>query len=103
MKRQDIQERQTLWQLAFFLCLYGKGTKISKYLVEHDKEYIAELELGKKTDTGDREGKILEEKEVKKESLEEEKIKEVLLKFKGKQEQLPPMYSAIKINRKETL
>ena len=41
--------------------LVGKGTKISKYLIEHDKIYEAKIKLGIKTDTLDREGKIIEE------------------------------------------
>ena len=45
--------------------LLGSATKVSKYLVNHDKEYIAELKLGIKTDTADGEGKILEEKPIK--------------------------------------
>ena len=44
--------------------LIGKGTKFSKYLINHDKIYEVELELGKKTDTADIEGKVIEEKEV---------------------------------------
>ncbi len=83
--------------------LIGKGTKISKYLIEHDKEYIAELELGIKTDTGDREGNIIEKKEVNESSLTQEKINNTLKKFKGKQEQIPPMYSAIKVKRKKII
>lgn len=84
-----------------FLCLFGKGTKISKYLIEHDKVYEAEITLGKKTDTGDREGKIIEEKEVSLRSLEEYKVKKVLEGFIGKREQTPPIYSAIKLNGKK--
>lgn len=83
--------------------LIGKGTKISKYLIEHDKIYIAELELGIKTDTGDREGNIIEKKEVNERSLNQEQINETLKKFKGKQEQIPPMYSAIKVKRKKII
>ena len=89
--------------------LIGKGTKISKYLIEHDKEYIAELELGIKTDTGDREGekydewRKIEKKEVNESSLTQEKINNTLKKFKGKQEQIPPMYSAIKVKRKKII
>lgn len=82
-----------------FLCLFGKGTKISKYLIEHDKIYEAEITLGIKTDTEDREGKIIEEKEVDVKNLNEDKIKSVLKSFLGKQEQIPPMYSAIKVKR----
>ena len=79
--------------------LIGNATKISKYLVEHDKTYSVVMELGTRTDTLDSEGKILETRKV--ETLDEEKIKEVLSSFLGKQKQLPPMYSAIKINGKK--
>lgn len=99
MKKLDIQELWTLWQQGSFLYLCGKGTKISKYLINHDKIYQTEIKLGLKTDTLDREGKILEEKQVHK--LEEREIKEVLKSFIGKQEQIPPKYSAIKVNGKK--
>ena len=81
--------------------LIGKGTLCSKYLINHDKIYETTIQLGKKSDTADGEGKIIEEKEVKEDNLKEEKIKSVLKKFIGKQEQIPPMYSAIKINGKK--
>lgn len=80
--------------------LVGKATKISKYLIEHDKTYIATIKLGEKTDTGDSEGQVIETKKVS-ENLEEENINQVLNNFLGKQKQLPPMYSAIKINGKK--
>ena len=76
--------------------LINKGTKLSQYLTNHDKEYTATLLLGKKSDTGDRTGNIIEEKEVP--ELSNEKIEEVLKSFEGKIEQTPPMYSAIKVN-----
>lgn len=79
--------------------LIGKATKISKYLIEHDKTYIAELTLGKKSSTGDIEGEIIEEKEVP--NLSEEQIKNTLASFLGKQMQTPPIYSSIKINGKK--
>lgn len=79
--------------------LVGKATKISKYLIEHDKTYIAELALGEKSSTGDIEGEIIERKEVP--NVTEEQIKEVLQKFLGKQMQTPPIYSSIKINGKK--
>ena len=81
--------------------LIGKGTLCSKYLINHDKIYETTIQLGKKSDTADGEGKFIEEKEVKEDNLKEEKIKSVLKKFIGKQEQIPPMYSAIKINGKK--
>lgn len=71
-------------------------------MIEHDKIYEATIKLGIKTDTGDITGKVLEEKGVEQE-LEEEKIKEVFHGFIGKQMQVPPIYSAIKVNRKKTI
>ena len=81
--------------------LIGKGTKISKYLINHDKIYETVLQLGKKTDTGDGEGNILEEMSVDKNILSEENINKVLGDFVGKQTQIPPMYSAIKVGGKK--
>ena len=80
--------------------MLGNATKLSKYLVEHNKTYIATLKLGKKTDTGDSEGKIIEQKNVF-EKLDEKRVIKVLKSFLGKQKQTPPMYSAIKINGKK--
>ena len=81
--------------------LIGKGTKLSSYLMEHDKEYIATLKLGKKTDTLDAEGEVIEEREVDDNIFNKDKIDEVLNKFIGKIEQIPPLYSAIKVNGKK--
>ena len=81
--------------------LIGKGTLLSKYLINHDKKYIVKLQLGVKTDTADSEGKIIEEHQVNTKSLNEENIMEVLKSFIGKQEQIPPIYSAIKVNGKK--
>lgn len=81
--------------------LIGKGTKISKYLINHDKIYEAVLQLGVKTDTGDGEGKIVEERVVKKDCINKEKVEKVLSEFVGEQTQTPPKYSAIKINGKK--
>lgn len=79
--------------------LIGKGTGLAKYLLNHDKTYIATLKLGEKTDTADGEGMIIERQDVKEVSIE--KVEKVLQNFLGKQEQLPPMYSAIKVNGKK--
>ena len=82
--------------------LLNSGTKLSKYLINHDKEYEVTLKLGIKTDTLDSEGKILEERKVDTAILENtENIKKVLNSFVGKQEQIPPIYSAIKVNGKK--
>ncbi len=79
--------------------LIGEATKLSDYLIEHDKEYIVELELGIKTDTGDIEGKVIEKRELKK--IEIEEIEKILNTFIGESNQIPPMYSAIKVNGKK--
>lgn len=82
--------------------LLNSGTKLSKYLIEHDKEYEVTLKLGIRTDTLDGEGKVLEKKEVDRKMLENTKqIEKVLNSFTGKQTQVPPMYSAIKVKGKK--
>ena len=81
--------------------LIGQGTKLSYYLIEHDKEYICTLKLGQKRDTADSEGNIIEEKEVKENCLEKDNVNNILKTFLGKQSQIPPIYSAIKVNGKK--
>ena len=81
--------------------LIGKGTLASKYLINHDKKYIVELQLGTKTDTADGEGRIVKQQPVNKEILTTKNIEKILQSFVGKQEQIPPIYSAIKINGKK--
>lgn len=81
--------------------LVGKGTLLSKYLVNHDKEYIATIKLGEKSSTGDLEGEIIEQQKVAENMLDENYILDVLEKFKGTITQKPPIYSAIKINGKK--
>ncbi len=77
------------------LCL-GEATKISQFLLDSDKEYRVSIKLGVRTDTGDREGSIIESCasfEVKPEDL-----KDALRRFIGETDQIPPMYSALKQN-----
>ena len=81
--------------------LIGKGTLLSKYLINHDKIYVATLKLGIKTDTGDITGDIIKERKFDENILEEENVLKVLEEVKGEQEQIPPMYSAIKVNGKK--
>lgn len=105
--------------------LLGDATKVSKYLINHDKEYEVVLQLGKKTTTADVEGEVIEEKDIPKEvfldynnrNAEEctldsslklcnkrnnnSYVASTLNKFIGKQEQIPPIYSAIKVNGKK--
>ncbi|MDE6980981.1 MAG: tRNA pseudouridine(55) synthase TruB, partial [Lachnospiraceae bacterium] len=73
----------------------GKATKVCEYLTEHDKVYEALLHLGMETDTQDIWGNVLGEQEV---SLGEEDIRGIIEKFVGDMQQIPPMYSAIKVN-----
>ncbi len=81
--------------------LIGKGTLCSKYLINHDKTYEVELTLGKKTDTADSEGKIIETNDVPTEILKQQNVEKVLNSFIGKQKQIPPIYSAIKVKGKK--
>ena len=80
--------------------LVGEGTKLSKVLVEHNKEYKACLKLGIKTQTADSEGKIIEEQQY---SLSDkiDEIEACFRSFVGKLKQIPPMYSAIKVDGKK--
>lgn len=81
--------------------LLGKGTKFSKYLINHDKKYIATLKLGVKTTTADVEGEIIERKDVDENIFDEKYISEVLKCFVGNLIQTPPIYSAIKVKGKK--
>lgn len=81
--------------------LIGKGTLCSKYLINHDKIYNVKLQLGTKTDTADSEGNIIEQKEIKEEMLSQNIVEKALNDFIGKQKQIPPIYSAIKVNGKK--
>lgn len=76
------------------VCL-GNATKLCDLLTDKDKEYEAVLRLGVVTDTQDMTGKILSESEV---TITEEKAIETVLSFIGEYNQIPPMYSALKVN-----
>ncbi len=87
--------------------LLNNSTKLSKYLIEHDKTYVATIKLGEQTDTGDQEGKIIYNKEVPSEIYIKNdegmyiEIEDILKSFLGKSKQKPPMHSAIKVNGKK--
>lgn len=76
----------------------GSATKAIEYLVEKDKLYRAELTLGIATDTQDGSGKVLSSREVE---CSEDEIIDAISFFKGKYFQMPPMFSAIKVNGKK--
>lgn len=81
--------------------MIGQATKISKYLVEHDKEYVAVLKLGIKTDSADSEGEVIQEDNLVLKPEKEDEYKKKISELVGKQKQVPPMYSAIKVNGKK--
>lgn len=77
----------------------GSATRLLEFAVEGRKEYIAEFTLGAQTDTGDDSGEVVKTLPVP--QFTQEQLLAVLAKFIGPQLQLPPMYSAIKINGKK--
>ena len=79
------------------VCL-GKATKVCELLTDKTKTYQAVLLLGCATDTQDTTGTVLEEHEV---ICTEEQVRECVQSFVGTQEQIPPMYSALKVNGKK--
>lgn len=74
------------------LC-FGEATKFSSELLDADKAYRATLRFGVTTDTADAEGAVLETRPV---SFGEADLRQVLTRFVGEQDQVPPMYSALK-------
>ena len=77
----------------------GKGTRLCDMLTDHDKTYRATMLLGVVTDTQDTTGKVLEEKNT--EHLTEEEVREAIMSFVGDYDQIPPMYSALKVDGKQ--
>ncbi|HET9575794.1 MAG TPA: tRNA pseudouridine(55) synthase TruB [Nitrospira sp.] len=75
--------------------LIGKGTRIAEYLLEWDKEYHAVLRLGETTDTQDATGTVVDRQAV--DQITPAAIREAVERFRGVIEQVPPMYSAVKV------
>lgn len=104
--RRNLKERRightgTLDPLAtgiLVICV-GKATKLAQDIEGYEKEYVADLELGFKTDTYDIEGKVLDK--VDKFEISNESFRKTLETFKGDIKQIPPMYSAIKVDGKK--
>ena len=80
------------------VCL-GRATKVCDMLTEKDKTYEAVLLLGKETDTQDISGTVLRVGET--EGLTQEQVKDCVMSFVGEYDQIPPMYSALKVNGKK--
>ena len=89
----------TLDPMATGLLVVGinKGTKLFDYYLKHDKEYYAVYKFGVETDTLDSEGEIINQNDVK---VTAEMLQEIIPNFLGEQNQIPPNYSAKKINGK---
>ena len=79
------------------VCL-GSATKVCDMLADRDKEYVAELLLGVETDTQDLTGKVAAQRKVE---VSERQVRDVCGSFVGAYEQVPPMYSALKVNGKK--
>lgn len=77
------------------ICL-GETTKVSHYLLDADKRYLAKCILGSVTTTGDSDGEIIQQKSIP--EFTKDKLLKLLSSFTGLQEQTPPMYSALKHN-----
>lgn len=76
----------------------GQATRLLEYVLNGPKRYIAELEIGKQTDTFDSEGLLVNE--VSYTNITKQKIEEIVSSYKGTTKQIPPMFSALRHNGK---
>ena len=81
------------------IILLGKATALSESFMSEDKEYIATIHIGKKTDTQDSTGKVIEEKAI--DGLDIDSVNKALASFLGETQQIPPMVSAKKYKGKK--
>ena len=85
---------------GLLIILLGRFTKRSNEFLNCDKAYEGTILLGVNTDTADKEGKITSEKKLDEKKLDQEYLEKIFLSFMGESEQIPPMFSAKKINGK---
>ena len=78
----------------------GRATKISQFLTANEKEYLGEVTIGFSTTTEDADGELVEEKRVDR-TITKEEVEAVLKSMLGSSIQVPPMYSAVKVNGKK--
>jgi tRNA pseudouridine55 synthase len=78
---------------GLLVILFGEATKFAGPMLEADKEYLATVKLGERTQTGDAEGRVLESHPV---DVSADQVAAALGRFRGEIEQLPPMHSALK-------
>ncbi len=98
LRMRKIGHAGTLDPMAtgLLIMLLGRATRVSQYLISLDKEYEGTIELGKTTDSQDAEGQVMETRPVP--PLAETQVLEAMRGFLGDQYQIPPMFSAIKID-----
>jgi tRNA pseudouridine55 synthase len=98
LKMKRVGHAGTLDPMAtgLLIVLVGKATSASQYLISLDKEYTGTIKLGASTNTQDAEGEVVETRPVP--PLTEEQVKAGVATFLGDQYQMPPMFSAIKID-----
>ncbi len=77
----------------------NQGTKILRFLENSKKKYLATIKFGASTDTYDKDGKIIATSIIRKLTINELNL--VIKQFLGEQEQIPPIYSAIKVGGKK--
>ncbi|WP_432355014.1 tRNA pseudouridine(55) synthase TruB [Sporosarcina sp. A2] len=78
------------------ICI-GAATKVASYITDSGKEYIAEVSIGRATETEDADGEVVEQ-DVSEKSITRAQLLEVLESLTGEITQIPPMYSAVKVN-----
>ena len=83
---------------VLLVCL-NEATKVSRFLLDMDKQYRARVKLGERTDTYDSQGRVIEQKDAS--ALTEDDVVSAVKMFEGSMTQKPPMYSAIKIQGKK--
>ena len=82
------------------VCL-GKATRLCDMLTDKTKTYRAGLLLGRETDTQDIWGQILKEQQINGLTMDQDRVREIIMGFVGEYAQIPPMYSALKVNGKK--
>lgn len=103
LKQKKIGHTGTLDPKAegvLLVCL-GNATKLVDMLEDRTKEYTCKMLLGVTTDTEDTTGQVLTSMELENGSISEEAVREAIFSFEGGYEQIPPMYSALKVNGKK--
>ena len=98
LKMKRIGHAGTLDPMAtgLLIVLVGKATSVSQYIINLDKEYTGTIKLGVTTNSQDADGEVVETRPVP--PLTEEQVKTAMSSYLGDQYQIPPMFSAIKIN-----